>query len=208
VKAEAAFGGGRLLIDTSAYVRQNRPSVQAQWRAAVLNDQLLVCPAFRFEALHSTVNHDAYAALDEELSDAFEQVAFNEDTWAKAFHAQRQLSQVAATYHRRPLPDLLTAAAAHLNEGGVLHYDEDYDRILEHTDLVFESRWIAKRGTLDLVPANPRRERVKAITARLAQFPDTSSLQAHDGVIADLDRMIADAGLDPVTSVEEQTRPL
>jgi hypothetical protein len=30
----------------------------------------------------------------------------------------------------------------------VLHYDRDYDLIAKHTDLVFESSWVAPAGTL------------------------------------------------------------
>jgi hypothetical protein len=30
----------------------------------------------------------------------------------------------------------------------VLHYDGDYDLIAKHTDLVFESSWVAPAGTL------------------------------------------------------------
>ncbi|MEJ7717203.1 MAG: hypothetical protein WKF31_04275 [Thermoleophilaceae bacterium] len=35
------------------------------------------------------------------------------------------------------------AAAAHEHDLGVLHYDRDYDHILEHTTLEYVSRWIA-----------------------------------------------------------------
>jgi hypothetical protein len=31
---------------------------------------------------------------------------------------------------------------------GVLHYDHDYDLIVEKTDLAFDSVWLAARGTL------------------------------------------------------------
>jgi len=41
--------------------------------------------------------------------------------------------------------DLIIAACAH---GGVLHYDRDYDLILEHTGLVFESVWLDASGAL------------------------------------------------------------
>jgi hypothetical protein len=42
----------------------------------------------------------------------------------------------------------MIAACAHLAGGGVLHYDRDYDLILEHTGLDFESVWLAEPGTL------------------------------------------------------------
>ena len=31
---------------------------------------------------------------------------------------------------------------------GVLHYDHDYDLLTERTDLLFESVWLAPRGSL------------------------------------------------------------
>jgi len=39
-------------------------------------------------------------------------------------------------------------AEQHRAEGGVLHYDRDYDLIAEHTRLNFESVWVADPGTL------------------------------------------------------------
>lgn len=51
--------------------------------------------------------------------------------------------------HRRASPsDLLIAACAHVHGSGVLHYDRDYDVLLEFTGLDFESHWLAPAGTL------------------------------------------------------------
>jgi predicted nucleic acid-binding protein len=44
--------------------------------------------------------------------------------------------------------DLLLAAIADRRGTGILHYDSDYDLILEMTDLHFESVWVAERGSL------------------------------------------------------------
>lgn len=48
--------------------------------------------------------------------------------------------------HRIPLPDLLIAAVAELNNLAVLHYDADYDRIASVTQQ--PSEWIAPRGSI------------------------------------------------------------
>jgi hypothetical protein len=40
------------------------------------------------------------------------------------------------------------AAYAHEAGAGVLHCDRDYDLIAEHTNLSFESVWLAPAGTL------------------------------------------------------------
>ncbi len=60
--------------------------------------------------------------------------------------AQRELAK--SGHHRLSPTDLIIAACAACADGGVLHYDRDYDRILEHTSLHFESVWLAEPGTL------------------------------------------------------------
>ena len=65
--------------------------------------------------------------------------------WA-ALNAQADLASVG--HHRMAPTDLMIAACAHVAGGGVLHYDRDYDLILEHTSLSFESVWLAEPGTI------------------------------------------------------------
>jgi predicted nucleic acid-binding protein len=60
--------------------------------------------------------------------------------------AQRELAE--GGHHRLSPSDLIIAACANCAGGGVLHYDRDYDLILEHTNLSFESIWVAQAGTL------------------------------------------------------------
>jgi len=54
----------------------------------------------------------------------------------------------ADAFHRLPHHDYLVAATAAAHGLGVLHYDADFDRIADHSQLAFESIWIAARGTL------------------------------------------------------------
>ena len=63
-----------------------------------------------------------------------------------ALQAQRELAEIG--HHRLPPADVVIAACAHRAEAGVLHYDGDYDVLVEHTSLVFESEWLAAPGTL------------------------------------------------------------
>ena len=42
----------------------------------------------------------------------------------------------------------LLAACAHVHAAGVLHYDRDYDHLVELTSLNFASEWLAAPGTL------------------------------------------------------------
>jgi len=61
--------------------------------------------------------------------------------------AQRALAHVRPLHHRSVnIADLLIAACAADAAIGVLHYDEDFDRLADV--LAFESRWIAPRGSL------------------------------------------------------------
>lgn len=68
------------------------------------------------------------------------------DVERAAQKAQRELAE--SGHHRLSPNDLVIAACAASSRGGVLHYDRDYDLILEHTDLVFESVWLAEPGAL------------------------------------------------------------
>jgi len=63
-----------------------------------------------------------------------------------AQRAQRELAELG--HHRLSPNDLVIAACAACAHGGVLHYDRDYDLILEHTGLVFESVWLSQPGAL------------------------------------------------------------
>jgi len=74
------------------------------------------------------------------------QVLIDRDVEHVAQRAQRELAE--AGHHRLSPTDLLIAACAACADGGVLHYDRDYDLILEHTSLRFESVWLAEPGTL------------------------------------------------------------
>jgi hypothetical protein len=73
-------------------------------------------------------------------------VGVDETVEQRALAAQRSLAQ--AGHHRLPPVDLMTAALADRHELGILHYDRDYDLILERTDLRFGSVWLARRGSL------------------------------------------------------------
>ena len=50
--------------------------------------------------------------------------------------------------HRRKPIDFLIAATAHQHGLGVLHYDRDYDHLVELTNLRFDSQWLASPGAL------------------------------------------------------------
>jgi predicted nucleic acid-binding protein len=138
-----------LLLDNSAWARMLAgalPSGHAERLAARMRaGELAACLPFLLEAgysAHSAADRKALMASLAELP----RIAIDEEIERLALHAQRELAEVG--HHRLAPMDVMIAACAHSSEGGVLHYDSDYDLILEHTSLVFQSEWLALRGTL------------------------------------------------------------
>jgi hypothetical protein len=66
-----------------------------------------------------------------------------------AVAAQAELSATPGVSHRVKPVDLLIAAVASVAGVGVMHYDQDYDTLAEHTSLSFASIWVAPRGSID-----------------------------------------------------------
>jgi predicted nucleic acid-binding protein len=151
---------GDALLDWSAYTRvllatsrleggkRLNPSQMKAFEKAVLADRLHVCTPFRLEARFSARTAKDFAVLSEDL-DGFRQAPADADTWLFAERAQRDLAEDPAVNHRVKLADLLVAAIASQHRLGVLHYDADYDLISRHSELDFESVWIAPRGSVD-----------------------------------------------------------
>lgn len=107
--------------------------------------ELAVCLPFLLEAGYSArsrADHDA--TLDRLL--ALPSYRIDESVEGRAIDAQRQLAR--AGHHRLPPIDLIISVTAERYGLGVLHYDADYDLILERSDVRFESVWLAERGSL------------------------------------------------------------
>ncbi len=132
-----------LLLDNSAWVRLAKlPDARANEIADALEaGRIATCLPFLLEA--------GYSASDSELAAqlfALPRFPIDRDVESRALDAQHQLARVG---HRRlPPVDLLVAATADRHGLGVLHYDRDYDLIADKTDLVFESVWVAVRGSI------------------------------------------------------------
>ena len=111
-----------------------------------MNDgEIAVCLPFILEAGYS-----AQSAVDHRqmMSDFAElpTVRITAEVERLAQQAQRELAEIG--HHRLAPVDVMIAACAHKAEAGVLHYDSDYDILAEKTHLVFESEWLAPRGSL------------------------------------------------------------
>jgi predicted nucleic acid-binding protein len=138
-----------LLLDNSAWARL-LGGVVARDRAESIAEsmsrgELAVCLPFLLEAgysARSAADRQALMARFTELP----RVAIDNEVERIAVQAQRELAEVG--HHRLAPTDVMIAACAHRAEAGVLHYDRDYDILLEHTDLRFQSEWLAPSGTL------------------------------------------------------------
>lgn len=105
-----------------------------------------VCAPFLLEAGWSARNADDHDELLAGLL-ALPRLHVDERVEDAAIAAQRDLARRG--HHRSASPsDILIAACAHVHRSGVLHYDKDYDVLLELTALDFESQWLAPAGAL------------------------------------------------------------
>jgi predicted nucleic acid-binding protein len=134
-----------LLIDNSAWSRRRQPPVREWMSAAMDSAQLGVCLPFLLEAGFSARSRVEHENIVRRLT-LLPQADITAKVERLAVEAQGKLAQIG--HHRLPPTDLIIAACAHEARAGVLHYDGDYDLIAEHTDLAFESRWVAPAGTL------------------------------------------------------------
>jgi len=138
-----------LLLDHSAWSRLIADSVPEDREEVVLDwigaGRLGTCLPFLLEAGYS-----AQTAEDHRINVArlkrLSHVPIDREVELSAQQAQRELAERG--HHRLSPIDLIIAACAARVQGGVLHYDRDYDLILERTSLSFESVWLAEPGTL------------------------------------------------------------
>ena len=139
-----------LLLDNSAWARLELPTLAESRLVEVANliegGEIPVCTPFLLEAGWSARNATHH---DELLADLLQlpHLRIDADVEDAALDAQRDLARRG--HHRSASPsDLLIAACAHIHGAGVLHYDRDYDVLVELSHLAFESHWLAPAGTL------------------------------------------------------------
>jgi predicted nucleic acid-binding protein len=138
-----------LLLDNSAWSRLLQGVVPKD-RARKIGDlmdrqEAAVCLPFLLEAGYSAQSAVKYRLMMAKF-DRLPRIAVDSEVERLALQAQRELAEIG--HHRLAPMDVMIAACAHRAEGGVLHYDGDYDLLAEHTSLVFESEWLAAPGTL------------------------------------------------------------
>jgi predicted nucleic acid-binding protein len=139
-----------LLLDSSAWVRilqDNMPDSRAMEVAEDLAmGRLAVCLPFLLETGFSARTNDDYVLVLEDLT-ILPTFAIDAEVERRAQVAQAQLARIG--HHRIPPSDVIIAAIADRYEIGVLHYDKDFDLLLERTGLEFASVWLMPRGSLN-----------------------------------------------------------
>jgi len=139
-----------LLLDNSAWARLELRTLpddrRAQIATMIANGDIAVCTPFLLEAGWSARDAGDHDDLLDDLL-RLPHLPIDRDVEQAALAAQRDLARRG--HHRSASPSaLLTAACAHTNAVGVLHYDHDYDHLIELTGLRFDSHWLAEPGTL------------------------------------------------------------
>ncbi len=143
----APYGGRTFIADKSAWSRAGHARAREAWSRALLGRQIVTCPIVDLELLYSTRSGDDFNRLASDLAQ-LRTVPVTRSVTNAAQQALSTLAHEAPLHHRSvKLPDLLIAACAADASVGVLHYDEDFDRLANV--LEFESRWIAARGSID-----------------------------------------------------------
>jgi hypothetical protein len=144
--ASKPYDGRTYIADSSAWAHAHHTSVRDEWSAALRGGQIATGPIVELELLYSASAGSHFDQLAADLAQ-LRDVPITRSVTNAALAAFRELAQVGPLHHRSiSLPDLLISASAQDAALGVLHYDADFDVLA--TVLEFESRWIARRGSL------------------------------------------------------------
>jgi predicted nucleic acid-binding protein len=135
----------RFLVDNSAMNRLQLAPVEKVLVPLLMSKKLSTCGAIEVEALYSARNSEEYESLKLQRGSILEYLDTTEDDWQTALMLQGEL--VKKSQHRGPkVPDLIISAVAINNGLTVLHYDSDFERIANYTEL--EAEWVVPRGSV------------------------------------------------------------
>lgn len=112
----------------------------------VNQDLVATCDMVRLELLYSARNGAEFGELRKDL-DALASCPIGMGEWRRAVDVYGELARPGGARQRSVKhPDLLIAAAAESAGVGIVHYDEDYERITALTGQ--PHRWLAPAGSL------------------------------------------------------------
>jgi predicted nucleic acid-binding protein len=131
------------LVDKSAFEQQRHSTAaDERLRALASENRLATCEIVALELLYSARGAADYEQRWADLQ-ALPWLHVTKAVMTRALSTQRLLA--ARGQHRRPIPDLVIAAAAAEHGATLLHYDHDFDLIAAVTGQ--PTRWIIKSGT-------------------------------------------------------------
>lgn len=131
------------IADKSALARMRDPVVAARIGPLLRDGLVATCPIVDLEILFSARSASDYERIRAERR-ALPNRPVTADVTDRALEVQHMLARRGR--HRVPLPDLLVAAVAEMNDLTVVHYDADFDRIAEVTGQPVS--WVAPRGSI------------------------------------------------------------
>ncbi|MHB2023528.1 MAG: PIN domain-containing protein [Mycobacteriales bacterium] len=117
------------VLDKSAAARASNPAIRAQLDE--LAGGLYLCPVGALEQLYSARSARDYDELKADLSTSFDTAPAPADVLDRALLLQQDLAHHHGMWHRVAIPDLLIAETALYHGLGVVHVDQDYERIAE-----------------------------------------------------------------------------
>ena len=131
------------LADKSALARLHHPPVAGRLGPLLVDGLVATTPIIDLEVLYSARSLADYEEILAERR-SLPSYPLTPEVTDRATAVQHRLAR--GGHHRLPLPDLLIAATAELNDLAVLHYDADYDRIAAITGQRCE--WVVPKGCL------------------------------------------------------------
>lgn len=135
----------RFLLDTSALVRLLRDgAVRADWEQQITAGLVAVCPLVELELLYAARSKADRQELLQLVGSAFAWVPVPDQVFLRAAEVQAELTD-RGTHRSAGTVDLLVAATAELHALTLVHYDHDFDQVVEVTGQT--SVWLARPGS-------------------------------------------------------------
>ena len=136
----------RFLLDTSALARllQNS-SIRTRWQTQITAGVMGVCPVTELELLYSARSKADREQKIELLAAAFGWVVIPDQVYVRATAVQNMLT-TRGTHRSAGVVDLLVAATAELSGLVLVHYDHDFDEVVEATGQA--AVWLAEPGSI------------------------------------------------------------
>ena len=134
----------RYLVDSSVLGRAHQPIVGERLQELELHGRLWTCRMTDLEVVYAARTRDVPGVVAARR--ALPEAAITPETMDRALDV---MAELAARHHHRGVKpaDCVIAASAEARGLGVLHYDDDFDRIAEVTGQ--HTEWVAPRGSLD-----------------------------------------------------------